>query len=462
MKCIQCFYEIGSAPRCPRCNTDQLADRQKRISCNGLPAGTLLRGPFGSYELGRILGAGGFGITYLARENAKSRMLAVKEFFPSELCRRDARGKVCPQRSREAFQRSVEHFCREAEILQKLVDCPNVANVEGVFLANNTAYLIMEYIQGPSLREMQTRAGGRIPYRQARELLLQIAGALRQVHDAGLIHSDISPSNILLENGNRVKLIDFGAARSLMQEQDESLTVQVKPGFSPPEQYAGSHLPLGPWTDLYALAGTFLRMITGTTPPTAIERKSGTELKSPRLWVPEMEEMEEQAIMKALALDYRQRPQSVDAFLRDFSGVKTNTDQSPEQAREKKGLWDRLVDRKKTTSCLPSLELLKGNRAATRIELKPGRVYRIGRGNGQCDLELPNVPTISRVHLTLRYMPERKEILLEDCSLNGTRLGDGRLLRQNSLHLSQSCLLFLADGKVVLRINLNNKQEDSR
>lgn len=464
MKCIQCFHEIGSAPRCSLCGADQLADRKKRTSCSGLPAGTLLHGPRGSYELGRILGAGGFGITYLARGSEYSRPLAVKEFFPSELCRRDEWGRVCPQRSPEAFQRSVDHFCREAEILRKLDDCPNVANVEGVLLANNTSYLVMEYIQGPSLREMQLRAGGRLPYQQARALLLQIADALRQVHDAGLVHSDISPSNILLENGVHVKLIDFGAARSLMQSQDNSLTVQVKPGFSPPEQYAGSKLPMGPWTDLYALAGTFLRMITGTTPPPATERRGGAALKSPRSWAPEMPEAEEQAVLRAMELDYRLRPQSVDEFLRDFSGVKTDLDPPQEgegRPQERWIDWKRFLRRPPQVP-QPVLEQLRNGQVATRIELKPGRIYRVGRGSGQCDLAFPDEPTISRVHLLLRYIPETHQILVEDKSLNGTRLGDGRLLRQSSLTLSQSCLISLAEGKIMLRINMNNKQEDCK
>lgn len=461
MKCIQCFTEIGAATRCPNCNTEQADDRKKRASCRALPAGCVLRGIGGNYELGKVLGAGGFGITYLAKNTENDRLLAVKEFFPSLICERDMHGKVCPKNSPDAFNRSVNHFCREAEILHKLGHCPNVANVDGVFLANNTAYLVMEFIKGPSLSETLKKAGGRLPYAQAREILLQIANALRQVHDAGLVHSDISPSNILLEDGKRVKLIDFGAARSVSYEQDGRLTVQIKPGFSPPEQYAGSHLPMGPWTDLYAMAGTFLRLITGITPPTPVERKAGEKLINPRSVAPEMPEEEEQAIMRALELDYHLRPQSVDAFLREFFGSKTLSEKKSEKILPKKNLFDSLIGMVSGSS-LPKAELQIGGRTVKHITLKPGRLYLAGREKTQCNLRLPDEATISRVHLTLRYIQERNLILLEDRSTNGTVLEDGRLLRRDKVYLAGNCRLYLASGKVIIRIIFNNRQEDCR
>lgn len=461
MKCVQCFSEIGSEPKCPRCGADQTADREKRKACRALPTGCVLHCDGGNYELGRVLGAGGFGITYLAKDAEKNRLLAVKEFFPSQICERNEQGMVCPKNSKDAFKRSVNHFCREAEILHKLDRCPNVANVDGVFLANNTAYLVMEFIRGPSLSDVLKKGGGRMPYPKAREILLQIANALRQVHEAGLVHSDISPSNILLEDGKRVKLIDFGAARSVAQEQDGKLTVQVKPGFSPPEQYAGSHLPMGPWTDLYAMAGTFMRMLTGVAPPTPVERKAGEKLINLRSLLPEMPEAEEQAIMKALELDYLLRPKSVDEFIREFSGAKTQKEPTTEIEPNKAGILGGLFGARNNAP-LPSVELYMGGRRVKRINLKPGRVYLAGREKSQCDLKLPEEATISRVHLSLCFIQDKNMILLEDRSTNGTVLEDGSLLRRSRIFLAGGCSLYLASGNVILRIIFNNKQEDRR
>lgn len=474
MRCPKCFREIGASNYCPSCHLNMWEEAELRRKKKALPILYVLAN---RYELGVLLGAGGFGITYLARDIMNHQLVAVKEFFPTELCDRAQNGSVVPQRNKQAFERSVDHFYNEAKTLHKLDRCQSVANVDGFLRANETAYIVMEYVRGESLKQYMQRSGNTIPYDKAKEIVVMIALALGEVHRVGIVHSDISPSNILIEPDGDVKLIDFGASRSYLNENDSSLTVQLKPGFAALEQYAGSGLKLGPWTDFYALACTFYRMVTGRMPPPAMERQGGAEVTPLSELVPETEACVEKAIQKAMELNYHERCQSADEFIADVMGYGQVIADPPERG-DGEGSGTTMLDppeenflsrlirklnigRKRTTNDgnghtekqnTAYVEVRQGKNAGTRLQLSDGRQYLIGRQSGICDLVVSDEQVISRVHCTLRFDAAEKYVEVTDKSRNGTMLENGQILHEESFLIRNDCILLLSRGEVILQI----------
>ena len=472
MRCAGCFREIGQEQLCPLCGLDQEAERRRRSASKALPIMYRLAG---KYDLGRMLGAGGFGITYLARDITNGQLVAVKEFFPSEFCDRAGDGRVIPHRSQEAFSKSVQHFYEEAKTLYALGQCPSVAGVEGFFRGNNTSYIVMEYVRGDSLKEFISKCGGRVPYNYAKHIIVQIALALSEIHASGIVHSDISPANILMEPSGDVKLVDFGASRSFLNKSGETRTVQVKPGFTPPEQYTGSTMQLGPWTDIYALACTFYRMVTGKVPPEAAARKSGETVTPIGVYVPEVEPRIEYTIARAMELEYQKRYRTADEFIADFTDYAVqdnstdlkNTDGTKfMDARE--NLLDRLkravkeafgsADKTKRPEAQAYIEVIEGMNRGARLVLEPGRQYLIGRQEDMCDLVVSNNSVISRVHCAVRFDSAEGTVTLYDKSSNGVTLGSGRSLCGGSAVLNTDCIAALSGGEVILNIVINKNR----
>ncbi len=472
MRCAGCFREIGQEQLCPLCGLDQEAERRRRSGSKALPIMYRLAG---KYDLGRMLGAGGFGITYLARDITNGQLVAVKEFFPSEFCDRAGDGRVIPHRSQEAFSKSVQHFYEEAKTLYALGQCPSVAGVEGFFRGNNTSYIVMEYVRGDSLKEFISKCGGRVPYNYAKHIIVQIALALSEIHASGIVHSDISPANILMEPSGDVKLVDFGASRSFLNKSGETRTVQVKPGFTPPEQYTGSTMQLGPWTDIYALACTFYRMVTGKVPPEAAARKSGETVTPIGVYVPEVEPRIEYTIARAMELEYQKRYRTADEFIADFTDYAVqdnstdlkNTDGTKfMDARE--NLLDRLkravkeafgsADKTKRPEAQAYIEVIEGMNRGARLVLEPGRQYLIGRQEDMCDLVVSNNSVISRVHCAVRFDSAEGTVTLYDKSSNGVTLGSGRSLCGGSAVLNTDCIAALSGGEVILNIVINKNR----
>ena len=472
MRCAGCFREIGQEQVCPLCGLDLEAEQRRRSGNKALPIMYRLAG---KYDLGRMLGAGGFGITYLAKDITNGQLVAVKEFFPSEFCDRAGDGRVIPHRSQEAFSKSVQHFYEEAKTLYALGQCPSVAGVEGFFRGNNTSYIVMEYVRGESLKEFISKCGGRVPYNYAKHIIVQIALALSEVHSSGIVHSDISPANILMEPSGDVKLVDFGASRSFLNKSGETRTVQVKPGFTPPEQYTGSTLQLGPWTDIYALACTFYRMVTGKLPPEAAARKSGEEVTPIAVYVPEVEPRIEYTIARAMELDYNKRYRTADEFIADFTDYAVqdnstdlkNTD-GTKFIETKGNLFDKLkkavkqmfgsADKTKRQGAQAYIDVIEGMNRGARLVLEPGRQYLIGRQEDMCDLVVSNNSVISRVHCAVKFDSAEGTVTIYDKSSNGVTLGDGRSLGGGSAVLSTDCMAALSEGEVILNIVINKNR----
>ena len=323
--CYGCFQEKPEgSPVCPYCGFSA-EEEQPYLA---LPMGTVLRG---RYLMGRVLGVGGFGITYLGYDLVLEIRVAVKEYMPSGLAMRhaDRYRVVLTGRRREDYENGLNRFLEEARILAKLQGTPHIVSVQDHFQENNTAYFVMEYVDGMSLKAYLAAQGGRIPFDQALTILQPIMQALTRVHELGLTHRDISPDNISITAGGESKLLDFGAARFSAGE-DRSVSVILKHGFAPEEQYA-SHGRQGPWTDVYAMGATLYRCITGELPPDSIARVHHDTMKKPSELGMALPARLEAAMMKALAVKAQDRFPSMEAFL----GAVTGGSQTPETGRAK-------------------------------------------------------------------------------------------------------------------------------
>ena len=311
--CYGCFQEKEPGSFCPHCGFNE-NEEQPYLA---LPLGTLLNG---RYMLGKVLGVGGFGITYLAYDLTLEIKVAIKEYMPSAIATRNAdRYHVTlTGRVEGEYQSGMERFLDEAKILAKLQNTPNIVSVQNYFKENNTAYFVMEYIDGMSLKAYLANQGDKIPYAQALTILKPIMEALIQVHARNLLHRDISPDNIYITSQGESRLLDFGAARFALGD-GKSVSVILKHGYAPEEQYS-SHGNQGPWTDVYAMGATLYRCITGQLPPDSVERIRGDALKAPSELGIRIPQHVEQAILKALSVKTEDRFSNMDAFLRALTG----------------------------------------------------------------------------------------------------------------------------------------------
>ena len=280
--CYSCFSELpDGAAVCPHCGSS--ADlRNGDKDPHALPCGAVLNG---RYIVGRVLGQGGFGITYVGQEFASKMLVAIKEYFPDTMAVRDvsrASYTVVPFNTdrNESFEYGKKQFLDEARTLAAFIGSPNIVRVYSYFEENGTAYFAMEYVQGQSLKKYIESRGGRISWEEAWKLLMPVLDALSEVHSKKIVHRDIKPDNIIMTQDGNVKLIDFGAARYNYSEKSRSLTAVLTPGFAPLEQYF-TRGKQGPWTDVYALAATLYFCITGAVPVDSVERSDEDTIKRP-------------------------------------------------------------------------------------------------------------------------------------------------------------------------------------
>lgn len=241
------------------------------LSCHALPEGTCLKH---TYLVHDVLGEGGFGITYRGSIKNTGNIIAIKEYFPPSLAVRSRQEGVFslhpyPEKNTDAFYKGRLRFLKEAEILKSFQKLACIVSVYDLFEENGTAYLVMEYIEGLTLRQY-VNDNGTLTFPEISELILPVMQSLAEVHDKGLIHRDISPDNLILGTDNRLHLIDFGAAGNENQGTAQN-TIILKAGYAPPEQYIGNG-KVGAWIDVYALCATIYFTLTGTAPAEAIQR----------------------------------------------------------------------------------------------------------------------------------------------------------------------------------------------
>jgi serine/threonine protein kinase len=315
--CHTCFVELAPGEICSRCGADTSSTDD---AGDVLQPGSVLGA---KYKIGRLLGRGGFGATYLAWDINLRVRKAIKEFLPRQLVSRvSGGGQVHPYSgSRDAFNVGLEQFLREARNLAQVRDNPVIIAVLDFFQENDTAYMVMEYLDGSTLEQYMT-AKGRLDISVILELVVPVADALRACHAIGLIHRDIAPDNIFLTSDGRVKLLDFGAARFAIGSRSTNLSVILKEGYAPFEQYQRNGRQ-GPWTDIYALTATLYRLLTNELPTTAPDRVGGTRLPLPAEKGIKLAGGLQALLQKGLAIRPEERYQTVDAFLSDLKAAST-------------------------------------------------------------------------------------------------------------------------------------------
>ena len=235
------------------------------------------------YVIQEVLGQGGFGITYLGIDKLYGNKVAIKEYYPQEIAMRKAQYEdvvtVTSIEEKNNYDKGKKRFLDEAQVMARFNKNEGIVKILDFFEANNTAYIVMEYLEGITLKQYLGKYGV-IQFRNLIEMMLPLLEALIEIHSQGLIHRDISPDNIMVQHNSKLKLMDFGAARDYTESGNKSLTVILKPGYAPPEQYQ-THGVQGPWTDIYALCATIYKCLTGITPPDAIARVMDDKFKEP-------------------------------------------------------------------------------------------------------------------------------------------------------------------------------------
>ncbi len=332
-RCPNCFGATAVTP-CSHCGWQVGQD-------NPPPALALGRVLDGRYRVGRVLGHGGFGITYLAWDDNLQLRLAIKEYLPRDCVSRGPDGvslAIYSGQAGDQFAYGLDRFLEEARTLAHFDQHPGIVTVKNFFRAHGTGYCVMDYVAGITLRQyLDQQPGGRISVADALRLLTPVMDALRAVHKEGLLHRDLAPDNIYLTQDGRIKLLDFGAARFAASEHSKSLSIILKPGYAPEEQYRTKGNQ-GPWTDVYGLAATFYRAITGSVPPEALDRLDEDELLPPSKRGVSIKPDQEAILLKALAVKAAHRYQNIGELQQAWRNA--NAPGHPSQADEKEGMPD--------------------------------------------------------------------------------------------------------------------------
>ena len=305
--CPNCMHPTSGGP-CPHCGSSKGWEN----SAGQLPVGTVIRGGGlnHSYQMGRALGQGGFGVTYIAVDLNRKQRVAIKEYFPSK-CAQRIGVYVEPKHGMDAVYNGGRiSFVKEAQMLASLEGMPSVVQGLDYLEVNGTAYLVMEYLDGTTLRQIVETNGKML----AEELLPKMEILMKDIHklhNKNVVHRDIAPDNIMWMPDNTLKLLDFGCARSV--EDGKSLTIMLKPGFAPLEQYQSKGQ--GAWTDVYALAATIYYCLTGVRPPVSTERlMEEIPLQSPISLGAALTPEEEEALLWGMELKAQERPINMDVF----------------------------------------------------------------------------------------------------------------------------------------------------
>lgn len=304
--CPYCMTPVKEGEPCPSCG---LTSGAYNPSPHHLPPGTIL---MDRYMVGRVLGEGGFGITYIGCDLRLELKVAIKEYFPTDKVTRHAMASLDVASYVGAasigYEEGKVRFLNEARTMARMDKQPEIVSVRDFFEDHNTAYIVMEYVNGTTFKELVSQRGGRIQPEELLPMMEPLFSALTAMHQQGLIHRDISPDNLMLEKG-ALRLLDFGCARE-SSRGTETMTIALKHGYAPIEQY--QHKGQGPWTDVYALSATIYYCLTGKTPPQALDRLCDDELILPRKLGINITERQEKALLYGMGIRPRRRFQSVE------------------------------------------------------------------------------------------------------------------------------------------------------
>lgn len=313
--CPSCMAEnMDGAEKCSVCGGDMRAQNRQ----HQLPVMTILEG---RYLIGKVLGEGGFGITYIGFDLRLEERVAIKEFYPAgsvtRYAKHSAEVEATSAEGEVLLEREREKFLTEARTMLRFSGESSIVHVKDFFYANSTAYIVMEYIDGVTMQRRLKEKGPEKDFNKLLDMLRPVMRDLDDVHRAGFIHRDISPSNLMVNKSGSVKLLDFGTAREVSEEGEKSLSVVLKPAFAPEEQYH-RHGKQGPWTDVYALCATMYKLCTGVTPESSVDRLLGDSLEPPSKFGVKISPQQEAALMRGLAVHWEDRIQSVAELLEEL------------------------------------------------------------------------------------------------------------------------------------------------
>lgn len=317
--CYSCMHpmEDRSLTVCPACG------EPLELSCDTsrfLRPGTILQGKF---VVGKVLGAGGFGNTYVGWNRLLQCKVAIKEYFPRQLSVRnseDSTVSVSETASRQRFHAGLQQFLEEARGIAGLQEVKGIIQIYTFFEEYGTGYFVMEYLEGMDVKAILKRRGGRMDYEDSRRIILTVLHTLREIHKRGVLHRDIAPDNVYVTKEGVIKLIDFGAAKHASENADTQGEIMLKPGYAPPEQYS-RQMRQGAYTDLYAAAALFYRLLTGKKPQAANERLKEDQVKPLSALGIRIPRQAEYAIMMCLKLEPRFRLQNAQDFMEALEGA---------------------------------------------------------------------------------------------------------------------------------------------
>ena len=314
--CPNCFQsDCFNGRLCYQCGYEQKA----AVDSRAMRAGVLLKN---RYFLGRVLGIGGFGITYLAFDSRLRQRCAVKEYFPVEWAVRMAGTNQIEPNSQlkdELYYHGKDVFVKEANILLEFQRESHIVNVRDFFEQNGTGYIVMEYLEGMDVKSILKQSGNKKDYEWCRRVILTVLHTLKDIHKRGVLHRDIAPDNVFVTNEGVIKLIDFGAAKHASELANIRTEIVLKQGYAPIEQYSKT-APQGPYTDLYAVAALFYRMLTGMKPIPANNRVNEDSLIPPSSMGIELPEQAELAMMCCLNVKPQYRLQTAGDFMEALGG----------------------------------------------------------------------------------------------------------------------------------------------
>lgn len=370
VRCMNCMkeYEEGQA-KCPRCG--YVRGTRPREIYHLYPEMELAD----RYIIGTVVGFGGFGVLYRAWDRKLEHMVAIKEYYPAGMVTRIPGQKeviLYTGKKHDEYKNGLTRFLDEARNTARFSSNPNIVNVFDFFEENGTAYMVMEFLEGVSLKEYISRAGGRLPWQQAVEIGLRIIDALKDVHGAKILHRDLSPDNVFMCDDGKIKLLDFGAARFTGLDDEKTRTIVLKMGFAPPEQYR-SKSQQGPYTDIYALGATLYRAITGQTPDESVNRQDsinhneGDTLKPMSQFVEGIPDYLDNAVLRAMALEPTLRFQNVQQMADALQNKKSYADLAREIRRRK---------RRRAVGIAASLVILAAGAAAGLLYSRQQKLIR--------------------------------------------------------------------------------------
>lgn len=312
--CVFCM-QPSDKDICPKCGK---SESSYHAEAHQLQPGTILNG---KYLIGSVLGEGGFGITYVGRDITLDMKIAIKEYFPNGIVNRNVTHSMELTKNSgqagENFDKGKLSFLTEARTLAKFASEQNCVAVRDFFEQNNTAYIVMEYLEGSDLRSYLSEHG-KLSFEEVCSLLFPVMTVLGKVHAQGLIHRDISPANIMILSSGTVKLLDFGASRNVSSNGEKSLSILLKPGYAPEEQYRTKGRQ-GPWTDIYALSATIYKLLTEVTPEDSMNRVFEDDVEPISKLNPSVTLEQEAVVMKGMSVRIEDRYQSVDEMMKAYT-----------------------------------------------------------------------------------------------------------------------------------------------